>query len=274
MRTNYEFSPDSLARVSEATREHMGIFAKALPHASGVLHGYRAEMPTHIGQETTDLLGEIQMSSRLVFAMTCAKTTYYMRGVITSVNDGNLLIAAQSLRAMIELSAMLRMTAHQLQPFIEKATRQGTFSTEEGREVLRQISLLLHGGKFDWETYFLQGAKAVLEGRDKPRGDGEIGAKDMLRVSKCIKHWAKADPWAGFTYDYLCDLVHPNKGSNLLMLENAGEHIAFGVDGTSKTGWLIFEQIFAPAAKLGMEGFATHNLVFAAIGKVDSGPLH
>lgn len=270
MSVAYTFSQSALCRVSAPTRDHMIAFASAISHAEGVLREYRKSASVSLGERGATVAEEIQNQARQVFAMTWAKTAFYMRGVVISANDGNLLVAAQSLRAMIEMSSMLRMTAHQLQPLIDNAVKTGEFTAEEGREILRQLSLLLHGGKFDWATYFLKGAKAVLDGRDKPVGDGETAAKDMLRVSKCIKSWAKETPVAGFVYDYLCDLVHPNKGSNLLMIEEDENEVSFGVEGASTIGWLIFDQIFAPASKLGMEGAAKYALAFAAIGRPDA----
>jgi hypothetical protein len=267
---DYAFSQSALDRVSAPTRDHMVAFASAISHAEGVLREYRKSASVGLGEPGETLPEEIQNLARQVFAMTWAKTAFYMRGVVTSANDGNLLVAAQSLRAMIEMSSMLRMTTHQLQPLIDKAVNAGEFTNEEGREILRQLSLLLHGGKFDWATYFLKGAKAVLDGRDRPVGNGESASKEMLRVSKCIKSWAKETPVAGFVYDYLCDLVHPNKGSNLLMIEEGENEMAFGVEGASKIGWLIFDQIFGPASKFGMEGAAKYALAFAAIGQPDA----
>lgn len=268
MEEKYRFSESALKRVSEKTREFMIIFANQLPLSESIAKNYQIDTNTNINNVNKNILDSIQNSARLVYAMAWAKTSYYKRGVITSINDGNLLVSAQCLRAMVELSAMLRMTAVQVTPIVEKSAERGHFSMDEAHELMRHMSLLLHGGRFDWETYFLKGPLAAMDSNAK------MSSKNMLSVGNCIKHWSRTDKSVGFIYDFLCDLVHPNKGSNLLMLEADGDVTRFGLEGTGSAGWLIFDQIFGFAAKLGQDGLANHTLLFATIGKIDTDYPH
>jgi hypothetical protein len=57
-------------------------------------------------------------------------------------------------------------------------------------------------------------------------------------------------PAAEFIYDYLSDLVHPNKGSNLVLLVERDGGPVFAADGESRMGMIIFERIFPYAASM------------------------
>jgi hypothetical protein len=133
-----------------------------------------------------------------------------------------------------------------------------------------QAASVLHGGRFDWGHYFENGARAVLERKGKPRSKEERRKYEertrYLRVEDCIKSWSKKQPLAGFAYDYLCDLVHPNNGSKLVLLAERGHGAVFDVDGSKGLGYTIFDRIFPLVIKLCMDETNHLFLAFAILG--------
>ena len=89
---------------------------------------------------------------------------------------------------------------------------------------------------------------------------------NSLRVGPCIDEWGKEVPAAEFIYDYLSDLVHPNKGSNLVLLVERDGGPVFAADGQSKMGILIFERIFPYAASMCMGAMIELQPFFALLG--------
>ena len=87
-----------------------------------------------------------------------------------------------------------------------------------------------------------------------------------LKVETCMKSWAKTQPLAAFAYDYLCDLVHPNKGSNLTILVEREKGPMFDVDGPSPFGFVIFDKIFPLVVKLCGDEFKNLFVDLAALG--------
>jgi hypothetical protein len=81
-----------------------------------------------------------------------------------------------------------------------------------------------------------------------------------------MKSWSQKQPLAGFVYDYLCDLVHPNKGSNLTVLVDREQGAMFDVDGPAKLGMFIFDKIFALVVRLCSDEFANLFIIFAMLG--------
>jgi hypothetical protein len=89
---------------------------------------------------------------------------------------------------------------------------------------------------------------------------------NSLRIGKCIEDWGKESPAAEFIYEYLSDLVHPNKGSNLVLLTERDGGAVFDVGMDSSMGMLIFERIFPYAASMCMRAMVDFQPVFAMLG--------
>jgi hypothetical protein len=125
----------------------------------------------------------------------------------------------------VELVAAVRFTLRQMQPHIYDGSKvdeagnkidEAQVSPDEAQLLNRRMATLLHGGRFNWEAYFKEGAKGVID-RKRVKRTKEEKAKfeeNSLRIGKCVESWGKESPAVEFIYDYLCDLVHPNKGSN------------------------------------------------------------
>jgi hypothetical protein len=158
------------------------------------------------------------------------------------------------MRALTEVVAAVRHTVEKLGPLIHESSVRGIVTGEQAHQLNYHCDLLLHGGRFDWEHYFENGAWAVLERKGRQRSKEERQKFEerahYLKIEKCIESWSKKQPLARFTYDYLCDLVHPNKGSNLVLLVKREQSVLFDVDGSVEIGHLIFDRIFPLVVKL------------------------
>jgi hypothetical protein len=65
-------------------------------------------------------------------------------------------------------------------------------------------------------------------------------------------------------------LVHPNKGSNLVLLVECGGGPVFDVGTENRLGMIIFERIFPYAASMCMKAMIDFQPVFAMLGADDT----
>jgi hypothetical protein len=267
-----EFKFDDVIRdtLSDATKKVLILFPQMLEKQENMLHEYHKDTSAVLFEQTSLPLDNLKASTRLILTLYLTKTIYYSRSIIESVNAKNLLVAFQCMRALLEVVAAVRYTLEKMKPIVHECAARGIVTAEEAHQLNYHCDLLLHGGKFDWQAFFEEGAWAVLEKKNKPRTKQERRQFEerarYLKVDTCIKSWSKDQPLAGFAYDYLCDLVHPNKGSNLTVIIERVQGPMFDVDGPAKLGILIFDKIFALVVRLCADEFENLFVVFAMLG--------
>jgi hypothetical protein len=241
-----------------------------LEKQEGMLREYHKNTSAILGERTDLPLDNLKASTRLIVTMYLTKTIYYSRAIIENVNSRNLLVAFQCMRALVEVVAAVRYTLEKMQPIIHECATRGTVTAEEAHRLNYHCDLLLHGGRFDWPAFFEEGAWSILERKNKPRTKEERKQFEershYLKVDTGMKSWSKKQPLAGFVYDYLCDLVHPNKGSNLTVLVQREQGAMFDVDGPAKLGIFIFDRIFALVVRLCADEFDNLFILFATMG--------
>jgi hypothetical protein len=262
------FSDAVLNKVSPETRRSLNAFAESIVRAEGVLREYHAAVPAAFTGQFADPMAAIRENARLVFTMTWAKAVLFSGAIVDTVNDGNLLVAFQSLRGYVELVAAVRFTVKRMEPLVKDAVARGQVSHETAESLANHMQILLHGGRFNWTVYFEEGAAAIVDRKRMKRTQEDKAKyeKSSLRVGDCVKDWGKESPAAEFIYDYLCDLVHPNKGSNLLLLVDRDGGPVFDVGIESQMGMVIFERIFPYAASMCMKAMADFQPFFAMLG--------
>lgn len=271
--TERQFSDAALASVSADTRKSLHAFAESIARAEGVLREYHAAVPSSFSDQVVDPMARIRQDARLIFTMTWTKAILFSRSIVDNVNNRNLLVVFQSLRSYVELVAAVRYTVKRMEPLVKDAVLRGQVSSEVVQSLANHMQIILHGGRFNWAAYFEEGAAAVLDRKRMKRTQEEKTKFEMnaLRIGKCIEDWGKESPAAGFIYDYLCDLVHPNKGSNLVLLVERDGGAVFDVEGTSQMGLLIFERIFPYATSMCIGAMAEVQPFFAVLGAEDCG---
>jgi hypothetical protein len=108
------------------------------------------------------------------------------------------------MRALTEVVAAVRHTVEKLGPLIHESSVRGIVTGEQAHQLNYHCDLLLHGGRFDWEHYFENGAWAVLERKGRQRSKEERQKFEerahYLKIEKCIESWSKKQPLARFTY--------------------------------------------------------------------------
>jgi hypothetical protein len=262
-----KFSDAVMNAVSPETRKSLIAFGESIARAEGVLREYHAAVLSAFTGQAAGSRATIRENARLVFTMTWTKAVLFSRAVVDSVNDGNLLVAFQALRSYVELVAAVRFTVKRMEPLVNEAVARGQVSHETARSLANHVQVLLHGGRFNWATYFEEGAAAVVDRKRMKRTqqDKQRFKTNSLRIGKCVDDWGKESPAARFIYDYLSDLVHPNKGSNLVLLVERDGGPVFDVAG-GRMGMVIFEQIFPYAASMCMRGLIDFQPFFAMLG--------
>lgn len=272
-RSDRQFNEAAIRRFKPEVQEHMRAFAKGLAHAEGVLRGYHEHAKPAFTGEQRDFEAAIRENARLVFVLSWSKAVLFSRSIIQSVSCGNLLAASQGLRAYAEMVAALRFTMKQIKPIIQRSVATGSVVGEDSRAILMLLDTVLHGARFNWKLYFEQGVPAVID-RKKVKRTKEERRKfetGSLRIGDCFNDWGKDEPAAEFIYDYLCDLVHPNKGSNLLLLVTTSDgRTAFDTDGDHQSGREIFQRIFPYAISLCMGVMIETQPVFGLLGMTDA----
>jgi hypothetical protein len=267
-----EFVFDDAAResLSPTTQKVLIVFPQMLANQENMLREYHKDTAAVLFERSSKPLDNLKGSTRLIATMYLAKIIYYSRAIIKNVNSGNFLVAFQSMRSMLEVVAAVRYTLKKIQPIIHESGVRGTVTGEDASQLNYHCDLLLHGGRFDWATFFQDGISGALERKNKTRSKEErrefAERAQYLKVESCMKSWSKDQALAGFTYDYLSDLVHPNKGSNLIIITQREQGPTFDVEGQKPLGLLIFDKIFALFARLCSDEFAHLFIIFAALG--------
>jgi len=169
--------------------------------------------------------------------------------------------------------AALRYSLKKIKPLISRSVEAGSVSGEDCRAILNILNTILHGGRFNWKLYFERGVPAVIDRKKLKRSKEERQKFETgsLRIGDCFNDWGKDEPAAEFIYDYLCDLVHPNKGSNLLLLvTTSDDRAAFDAEGDHQLGREIFQRIFPYAISLCMGAMIETQPMFSLLGMEDS----
>lgn len=267
----YRVRDEVLSLVSEETKRTMQVLAKSIATAERALESYRADQSAHFSGDADNVLKEAQEAARLIVAMNWTKAILFSRSIVQSLNDGNLLLSFHALRGYVELVAALRYTVKRATPIVQEAAATGQITAEQARQLANHLNLLLHGGRFNWATYFEQGAKGVIDRRQVKRSKEERQKFEFnnLRIAKCVDDWAKETPAAEFIYDYLCELVHPNKGSNLILLSEIDGKATFDAKGNGSLALVILNGIFPAAVSMCLRTMGDMQAVMMLLGAED-----
>ncbi len=171
-----------------------------------------------------------------VWASHVSKFSLLARSIIESVNAQNFLVYGLSGRSLIEHAAILRYyLSDRINPILERAIQEGTTSNQDLNQIFTMLDTLHRGSYFDWAS-LLKGEVENLKKRKK---------KDLpaqVRVGDSIRSWQEEIPSIGILYGLFSDLVHPNVGTNLLVMNQWRDGIGYGGEGGRPFGMDIFER--------------------------------
>lgn len=154
-------------------------------------------------------------------------------GVIRSTSDETFLIFAQCGRALLETAATHRYYNDKIRDIASNANFDDVFDTTDILLLVEQVDKQLRGGRLDWIAYWSTPWRAMAErlsatNHSSTTRDDESPIPRQVNVQTAISHWAKEATWVPVAYAYYCDLVHPNIGSNFLMVGASDEAIRAG----------------------------------------------
>lgn len=180
--------------------------------------------------------------------------------IINSLNRCDFLSFALLVRSNFELIASFRyIMKKKIRPFAIKSSQAGTYNNKElYSEVVEPLHRFLLGGRFDWESWFQNEMNPWARLSEKYENHHKNKSKNksstpwsegmvqptQTNIKTQVEDWAKEKPLFGAYYDVLCDLVHPNLGSNLLHAEINGHALNFRNRQRANTlGCRIVEQV-------------------------------
>jgi hypothetical protein len=186
MTRDFELDEEIERNFSETTVKTLRVFPKMLANLEGLLLNYHKDNPAGLVERSPLPLETLNASGRQIATMFLTKTIYYSRAIIDNINSRNLLVAFQSMRALVEVVAAVRHTLEKLEPLIRECSNRGMVTGEEAHQLSYHCDLLLHGGRFDWQHYFENDAWAVLEkkGKQRSKEDGK-----NLKSAPAISRW-------------------------------------------------------------------------------------
>jgi hypothetical protein len=174
----------------------------------------------------------------IVLAVSLHKFSSLIATLIESVNRGNYLTYALMGRSMIEHAATLRYYWEtRLAPIIQTASERGSLTPDERKSAVLSLDQLK-----DYRQLKESQASRRRQKRGAHSETRRENFPDQINVQTAIDHWAKAEPGIHIAYDLFCDLVHPNLGSNFLVMTRDEGRLRVDPQGASAVGFDIFRQ--------------------------------
>lgn len=164
------------------------------------------------------------------------KIKAYADGLAFSLELGNWLIACTCLRSMFEEIAHFDLyfskidrnikKIEQLEKNEAKRIRQGKVPSEKwikdyitcDLDIIQNIEKAVQGSDFDWSSWLNRTLKEFRSGTDETEAFKQSSSR-KTHINDCIAHIEKRHkkPFRAY-YDLLSEMVHPNFGSNTLVI--------------------------------------------------------
>jgi hypothetical protein len=143
--SEYKFSDEIVSALSPDSRPILTGFPTLITHQEGMLRGYHKEKGAPLLERSSHPMENIRMSARQAYTMFLSKTIYYCRAIVDNTNSGNLLVAFQSMRALVEVVAAVRYTIEEVRPTVARCAERGTVTSDDAQRLNYRFDLLLHG---------------------------------------------------------------------------------------------------------------------------------
>lgn len=189
-----------------------------------------------------------------------AKLLELFESVEFAIENEKYLIYAQSGCAILENIAILRY--YSMHPDISAASeawKTKSLNDPILRKANATLDCFLRGSRFSWSA-FIEGRFAELtQTPDQP----ELA---QINSKTCLEKWFKESRKLESLYGLFCDLVHPNLGSNLLVLGTLENELVPGSKGAKSASLFIVAPTLAglvgsvKTAKASLRGLAEQRL--------------
>ncbi len=179
------------------------------------------------------------------------------QSVATSIEHEWYLVYAQGGRSILENAATLRYyVRHEDFIAVRRAWESDTMNDTLIRKAVATIDRFVRGNRFSWDAF--------IEGRiDELSKVPHQEHLAQVHVQKCLRKWYKDSPKLESLYDLMCDLVHPNLGSNFLVTRSQDGKLVSGGRGGSNVSLFIVAPTLA-----GIIG--AYNEIQAALTSLDA----
>jgi hypothetical protein len=156
--------------------------------------------------------------ARNLIASYTSKTHEYCEGILYGLDTSHYLVYALCARSLLETVATLRYyVRREYLPLLE----QPDIDLAGFNKLIEIDDKHFRGTGFNWPAFL---GRDLAQLRRDVQEVGKRGKKALdleqpapVRVGTTIKDWANENPDVMVTYVLLCDLVHPNIGSNMLV---------------------------------------------------------
>ncbi len=188
-----------------------------------------------------------------------AKLLELFESIEISIEHEKYLVYAQSGRAILENIATLRYySLHTDLSAASEAWKAKSLTDPVIRKANETLDRFLRGNHFSWDA-FIEGRFTDLTKVPHQEHLAQINS------ATCLQKWFKESPQLESLYDLFCDLVHPNLGSNLLVLGVLGNELVPGAKGAKSTSLFVVAPTLAgilgafKAAKVAIETLAAQR---------------
>ena len=173
------------------------------------------------------------------------KTSELIRSLIGAFNAEHYLVGALVGRTLFETVALLRYYNNELLDIAKRAESSEKFSLEDIKRIVEVLDQHSRGGYFDWQEFWSTDPRAyaaTLVQRKKSARFPNQPNPSQVRIGEAIKAWGAEEPVVMLTYDFFSELVHPNLGSNFLVMGYAEAGLAVGGETPHGLGKSISHQ--------------------------------
>lgn len=203
-------------------------------------------------------------------AVYSTKLLQLYEAVAHAIEHEHYLVYAQCGRAILENIATLRYySCHADLVDASDAWKSSNLTDSILRKANETLDRFVRGNRFSWEAF--------IEGRmDQLTKIPHQEHLTQINSTSCLQKWFKKSPKFESLYDLFCDLVHPNLGSNLLVLGTHGKGLVAGAVGVQSMAIFVVAPTLAGllgASKEAELAFATMSSQKLLLPNGDS-PLH
>jgi len=198
--------------------------------------------------------------------------------VISSVNSKQYLVTALCGRSIVESTATLRYYNNAV---FKKVNISNTRDLE-GIDVkffsdaLELATKHMHGSSMNWGQFFTSDTKTFVKDlvekekarlkKEKPKG---VDYVQSISIARALDSWFDEEPeLVALAYNFFSELVHPNLGSNLLLLGVSDGKVQSGKASNRALGKTICREAvkyLAPCLKEAMKQFA-NSIILSSLG--------
>lgn len=176
--------------------------------------------------------------ARNLIAAYTSKMHEYCEGMLYGIDTSRYLVYALSARAALETVATLRYyVRREYLPLLQRSDLD-----QDGLKRLIEIDdKHFRGTGFNWEAFFKRDLAQLRSDAQQKRKAADFEQPAPVRVGPAVKDWAAESPNVMVTYVLLCDLVHPNIGSNMLVATTEAGTLRFTKDRGDRVGQHLAE---------------------------------